>query len=212
MFRLVRGTGHSLVVLDLPHRDQAALPIRDGAFTPIDLTARHPRTGELLSPVQFMVDTLAAAGDVLSIAWQDSYRGSAVCLSQLLVLQFQDLGDPDELLYLRDEAVPLAAEPGCLVPQDVVPLLEGMQGLWLVILRADEGIEEVFEVRVFVCQLVAFESGFLSEGFHGELSLGAQWDAEQEAGHGVGDALDLGGVRGGAGGRGGGGFGHGADH
>ncbi|MGW1620105.1 hypothetical protein [Streptomyces sp. NPDC002172] len=133
-------------------------------------------------------------------------------MPQLLVLQFQDLDDTDELLDLRDEAVPLAAESGCLVPQDVVLFLEGMQGLWLVVLRADERIEEVFEVRVFVGQLVAFESGFLGEGFHGELSVGAQWDAEQKAGHGVGDALDLGGVRRGVGGRGGSGFGHGADH
>ncbi|MGW1259084.1 hypothetical protein ACWD5Q_28845 [Streptomyces sp. NPDC002513] len=66
-------------------------------------------------------------------------------MPQLLVLRFQDLGDPDELLYLGEEAVPLAAESGCLVPQDIVPFLEGVQGLWLVVLRADEGIEEVFE-------------------------------------------------------------------
>ncbi|WP_448332859.1 hypothetical protein [Streptomyces sp. DSM 41534] len=30
----------------------------------MDLTARHPRTGELLSTVKFMVQTLAAAGDL----------------------------------------------------------------------------------------------------------------------------------------------------
>ncbi|MEW1605645.1 hypothetical protein [Streptomyces sp. NPDC093808] len=64
MFRLVRGTGHILYVLDVLHRDQVALRIHDGAFSAIDLTARHPRTGELLSTVKFMVQTLAAAGEL----------------------------------------------------------------------------------------------------------------------------------------------------
>lgn len=50
MFRLVRGTGHILDVLDVLHRDQLALRIHDGAFSAMDLTARDPRTGELLSP------------------------------------------------------------------------------------------------------------------------------------------------------------------
>ncbi|MFI9773058.1 hypothetical protein ACIHJG_40580 [Streptomyces sp. NPDC052415] len=48
MFRLVRGTGHILDVLDVLHRDRLALRIHDGAFSAMDLTARHPRTGELL--------------------------------------------------------------------------------------------------------------------------------------------------------------------
>ncbi|AJE81526.1 hypothetical protein SLNWT_1150 [Streptomyces albus] len=30
----------------------------------MDLTARHPRTGELLSTAKFMVQTLAAAGEL----------------------------------------------------------------------------------------------------------------------------------------------------
>ncbi|QIP74634.1 recombinase family protein [Streptomyces sp. VN1] len=64
MFRLVRGTGHVLDVLDVLHRDQVALRIHDGAFSAMDLTARHPRTGELLSTVKFMVQTLAAAGEL----------------------------------------------------------------------------------------------------------------------------------------------------
>jgi DNA invertase Pin-like site-specific DNA recombinase len=64
MFRLVRGTGHIIDVLDVLHRDQVALPIHDGAFSAMDLTARHPRTGELLSTVKFMVQTLAAAGEL----------------------------------------------------------------------------------------------------------------------------------------------------
>ncbi|MCG0066020.1 recombinase family protein [Streptomyces tricolor] len=64
MFRLVRGTGHILDVLDVLHRDQVALRIHDGAFSAMDLTARHPRTGELLSTVKFMVQTLAAAGEL----------------------------------------------------------------------------------------------------------------------------------------------------
>ncbi|MGY0067135.1 recombinase family protein [Streptomyces sp. QTS137] len=64
MFRLVRGTGHILDVLDVLHRDRLALCIHDGAFSAMDLTARHPRTGELLSTVKFMVQTLAAAGEL----------------------------------------------------------------------------------------------------------------------------------------------------
>lgn len=64
MFRLVRGTGHILDVLDVFHRDRLALRIHDGAFSAMDLTARHPRTGELLSTVKFMVQTLAAAGEL----------------------------------------------------------------------------------------------------------------------------------------------------
>jgi hypothetical protein len=38
--------------------------IHDGAFSAMDPTARHPRTGELLSTVKFMVQTLAAAGEL----------------------------------------------------------------------------------------------------------------------------------------------------
>ncbi|WP_260476103.1 hypothetical protein [Streptomyces sp. WAC 06783] len=64
MFRLVRGTGHILDVLDVLHRDQVALRIHDDAFSAMDLTARHPRTGELLSTVKFMVQTLAAVGEL----------------------------------------------------------------------------------------------------------------------------------------------------
>ncbi|MFB4193776.1 recombinase family protein [Streptomyces carpaticus] len=64
MFRLVRGTGHVLDVLDVLHTGRLALRIHDGAFSTTDLTARHPRTGELLSTVKFMVQTLAAAGEL----------------------------------------------------------------------------------------------------------------------------------------------------
>ncbi|MGW8333496.1 recombinase family protein [Streptomyces sp. NPDC055897] len=64
MFRLVRGNQHILDVLDVFHRERLALRIHDGAFSAMDLTARHPRTGELLSTVQFMVQTLAAAGEL----------------------------------------------------------------------------------------------------------------------------------------------------
>ncbi|MET9610386.1 hypothetical protein ABZZ17_35815 [Streptomyces sp. NPDC006512] len=42
MFRPVRGTGHILDVLDVLHHDQVALRIHDGAFSAMDLTARHP--------------------------------------------------------------------------------------------------------------------------------------------------------------------------
>ncbi|WP_241911310.1 hypothetical protein [Streptomyces sp. DH-12] len=51
-------------MLDVLHRDQVALRIHDGAFSAMDLTARHPRTGELLSTVKFTVQTLAAAGEL----------------------------------------------------------------------------------------------------------------------------------------------------
>ncbi|MCX4529842.1 hypothetical protein OG982_29810 [Streptomyces sp. NBC_01551] len=51
-------------MLDVLHRDRLALRIHDGAFSAMDLTARHPRTGELLSTVTFMVQTLAAAGEL----------------------------------------------------------------------------------------------------------------------------------------------------
>ncbi|MFF1913908.1 recombinase family protein [Streptomyces sp. NPDC058239] len=64
MFRLVRGNQHILDVLDVLHRDRLSLRIHDGAFSAMDLTARHPRTGELLSTVKFMVQTLAAAGEL----------------------------------------------------------------------------------------------------------------------------------------------------
>ncbi|MEV0261097.1 recombinase family protein [Streptomyces sp. NPDC050617] len=43
MFRLVHGTGH---ILDVLHRDRLTLRIHDGASSAMDLTARHPRTGE----------------------------------------------------------------------------------------------------------------------------------------------------------------------
>ncbi|MFF0430067.1 recombinase family protein [Streptomyces sp. NPDC004520] len=64
MFHLVRGTGHILDVLDVLHRDQVALRIHDDAFSAMDLTARHPRTGELLSTVKFMAQPLAAADEL----------------------------------------------------------------------------------------------------------------------------------------------------
>ncbi|MCK9905085.1 hypothetical protein MXD63_34365 [Frankia sp. Cpl3] len=60
-FRLVRGTGH---ILDILHRVQVALRIHPGAFSAMDLTVRHPRTGAPLSTVKFTVQTLAAAGDL----------------------------------------------------------------------------------------------------------------------------------------------------
>ncbi|MFI6688509.1 hypothetical protein [Streptomyces sp. NPDC050485] len=64
MFRLVRGTGHILDVLDVLHRDRLALRIHEGAFSAMGLTACHPRTGELLSTVKFMVQTLVATGEL----------------------------------------------------------------------------------------------------------------------------------------------------
>ncbi|MFD3486612.1 hypothetical protein [Streptomyces sp. NPDC058665] len=46
------------------HRERLALRIHDGAFSAMDLTARHPRTGEPQSTVKFMVQTLASAGEL----------------------------------------------------------------------------------------------------------------------------------------------------
>ncbi|MEU9504459.1 recombinase family protein [Streptomyces sp. NPDC048196] len=54
MFRLVRGTQHILDVLDVLHTGRLALRIHDGAFSAMDLAARHPRTAELLSTVKFI--------------------------------------------------------------------------------------------------------------------------------------------------------------
>ncbi|MEV4880074.1 hypothetical protein [Streptomyces cyaneofuscatus] len=58
MFCLVRGNQHILDILEVLHRDQLTLRIHDCAFSATDLTARPPRTGELLSTVKFMVQTL----------------------------------------------------------------------------------------------------------------------------------------------------------
>ncbi|MDT0332110.1 recombinase family protein [Nocardiopsis lambiniae] len=46
MFRPARG-GH---ILDVLHREQVAPRIHDGALSAMDLTARHPRTGEPRPP------------------------------------------------------------------------------------------------------------------------------------------------------------------
>ncbi|MGC0372517.1 hypothetical protein RKD28_000033 [Streptomyces sp. SAI-229] len=46
MFRLVRGTGHILDVLDVLHRDQVALRIHDGAFSGVT-----PPTAEAARPL-----------------------------------------------------------------------------------------------------------------------------------------------------------------
>ncbi|MEW1615218.1 MULTISPECIES: hypothetical protein [unclassified Streptomyces] len=51
-------------MLDILHRNRLALRIHDGALSAMDLTARHPRTDEPLSTVKFMVQTLAAAGEL----------------------------------------------------------------------------------------------------------------------------------------------------
>ncbi|MBC2906828.1 recombinase family protein, partial [Streptomyces sp. PSKA01] len=56
------------------HRDCLALRIHDGAFSAMDLTARHPCTGELLSTVKFMVQTLAAAGELQRELTYDGLR------------------------------------------------------------------------------------------------------------------------------------------
>ncbi|WP_404951249.1 recombinase family protein [Streptomyces sp. ARC12] len=76
MFRLVHGTGHILHVLDVLHREQVALRIHDGASSAMDLTARHPRTGELLSTVKLMVQTLAAAGELQRELTYDGLRAA----------------------------------------------------------------------------------------------------------------------------------------
>ncbi|MEU1296273.1 recombinase family protein [Streptomyces sp. NPDC005840] len=64
VLRLVRGNQHIPDVLEVLHRDQLALRIHDGALSAMDPSARHPRTGELLSTVKFTVQTLADAGEL----------------------------------------------------------------------------------------------------------------------------------------------------
>ncbi|MFH8749735.1 recombinase family protein [Streptomyces rimosus] len=76
MFRLVRSTGRILDVFDVLHRDRLALRIHDGAFPAMALTARHPRTGGLLSTVRFMVQTLAAARDLQRELTYDGLRAA----------------------------------------------------------------------------------------------------------------------------------------
>ncbi len=71
----MRGTQHILDVLDVLHRDRLALRIHDGAFSAMDLTARHPRTGELLSTVKFMVQTLAAGELQRDLQREPTYDG-----------------------------------------------------------------------------------------------------------------------------------------
>ncbi|MET9591945.1 hypothetical protein ABZY45_13340 [Streptomyces sp. NPDC006516] len=53
-----------LGLLDVLQREQVALRIHDDAFSALAPTARHPRTGELLSTVKFMVQSPAAAGEL----------------------------------------------------------------------------------------------------------------------------------------------------
>jgi hypothetical protein len=83
MFRLVRGTRHILDVLDILHRERLALRIHDDAFSAMDLTARHPRTGELLSTVKFTVQNLAAAGELQRDLQRDTIRGPPGPVSNL---------------------------------------------------------------------------------------------------------------------------------
>ncbi|MFF1399461.1 recombinase family protein [Streptomyces sp. NPDC058287] len=75
MFRLVRGNQHILDVLDVLHRERLALRIHDGAFPAMDLTARHPRTGELLSTAKFMMQTLAAGEHQRDLQPELTYDG-----------------------------------------------------------------------------------------------------------------------------------------
>ncbi|MCX4870957.1 recombinase family protein [Streptomyces sp. NBC_00257] len=75
MCRLVRGTGHILDVLDVLHHDQVALRIHDGAFSAMVLTARHPRTGELLSTVKSMVQTSPPTYEGLRAAGAKGSKG-----------------------------------------------------------------------------------------------------------------------------------------
>ncbi|MFI1801196.1 recombinase family protein [Streptomyces sp. NPDC020379] len=82
MFRLVRGTGRILDVLDVLHRDRLALRSHDGAFPGMDLTAPHPRTGELLSTVKFMVQTLAAGELQRDLQWELTYDGPRVAAAK----------------------------------------------------------------------------------------------------------------------------------
>ncbi|MFD3492666.1 hypothetical protein ACFWWB_19220 [Streptomyces sp. NPDC058690] len=72
----MRNTGHILDVLDVLHANRLSLRIHDGAFSAMDLTARHPRTGEMLSTVKFMVQALAAAGELQRELTYDGLRAA----------------------------------------------------------------------------------------------------------------------------------------
>lgn len=50
----------------------------DGAFVAMDLTACHPRTGELLSTLKFMGQTLATAGELQRELTYDGLRATEV--------------------------------------------------------------------------------------------------------------------------------------
>ncbi|MFB8383858.1 hypothetical protein [Streptomyces rubiginosohelvolus] len=70
VFCLVRGNQHIFDILEVLHRDQLVPRIHDGAFSATGLTARPPRTCELLPTIKFMVQTLA--GDVRAPAFSFS--------------------------------------------------------------------------------------------------------------------------------------------
>jgi len=61
MFRLVRGTGHILDVLDVLHADRLALRIHDGAFSAMDLTGPAPELPVVLDVPGKVADFLRSA-------------------------------------------------------------------------------------------------------------------------------------------------------
>ena len=59
-----------------PACDRLALRIHDGEFSAVDLTARHPRTGELPSTVKFIVQALASFGELQGELTYDGLRAA----------------------------------------------------------------------------------------------------------------------------------------
>ncbi|MFI1711782.1 TetR/AcrR family transcriptional regulator C-terminal domain-containing protein [Streptomyces griseoruber] len=134
MFRLVRGTGHILDVLDILHRDRLALRIHDGAFSGMDLTARHPRTGELLSTVKFMVQTLAAAGELQRELTYDGLRAAKAEAGKggrrpaVAAAKTEDVRTGHlEADAIRSEDAPVGITPGRIVPVDTFRCVEGLR-------------------------------------------------------------------------------------
>ena len=63
-----------------------------------------------------------------------------------------------------------------------------------VVLGSDQGVEQILESGVLVCELVASQAGLVGKGFDGELPVGVQRDADEQPDHCLDDCLDFGGV------------------
>jgi len=170
-------------VLDVLHTGRLALRIHDGAFSAMDLTARHPRTGELLSTVKFMVQTLAAGPrtfDFMVQVQSDSHlmpiedatvkwpeRLSPYVPVARLTLPAQrftsdaQLAFADVLRFNRDTYSYLWPRDGALVA-DALDLA---------------GYGEVTRRFFFLCGDLMTREGYLLHKYNPDGSLGSSWHA-----------------------------------